>query len=88
MQILQSSTFKRAYKKLQYNQRQVVNQAIRAIAESPDIGVRKKGDLADLQVHKFKCVSQQYLLAYHAESDRPTLINLGPHENFHRDLKR
>ena len=88
MQILQSSTFKRAYKKLQDNQRQVVNQAIRAIAENPEVGVRKKGDLTYLLVHKFKCLSQQYLLAYNAESDRLTLINLGLHENFYRDLKR
>lgn len=87
MQILQKPSFKRVYKKLHPNQRQAVNTAIKKIVEMPDIGEEKKGDLAGVFVYKFDCVNQQYLLAYEWDELSRTLLFLGVHENFYRELK-
>ena len=60
------------------------------VADNPDVGERKKGDLAQLWVYKFRSQGQLYLLGYTRE-DTVRLIYLealGPHENFYRDLKR
>jgi hypothetical protein len=51
---------------------------------------RKKGDLADLLVFKFRSQGQIYLLGYMVD-DQVLLIYLdavGPQENFCRDLKQ
>jgi hypothetical protein len=56
---------------------------------TPDIGEMKKGDLNGIQVYKFKMVKQLTLLAYEYDSGvlTLTLLALGTHENFYRDLK-
>lgn len=54
------------------------------------MGERKKGDLAQLWVHKFRSNGPLYLLGYTRE-DAVRLVYLeapGPHENFYQDLKR
>jgi hypothetical protein len=54
------------------------------------VGERKKGDLGQLWVYKFRSQGQLYLLGSTRE-DTVRLIYLealGPHENFYRDLKR
>ena len=58
--------------------------------ENPAIGERKRGDLADLFVYKFRSQNQLYLLGYtvDAEVRLVYLEAVGPHENFYRDLKR
>lgn len=64
--------------------------AVAVVAENPDAGERKKGDLAELWVYKFRRQGQLYLLDYTRE-DTARLIcleALGPHENFYRDLKK
>ena len=66
------------------------NAAVATVADNPDTGERKKGDLAQLWVHKFRSQGQLYLLGYTRE-DKVRLIYLealGPHENFYRDFKR
>lgn len=88
IRILQSPLFKRAYKKLQVNQRQVVDTAIRAIVANPRLGDEKKGDLAGVFVYKFQCINQQFLLAYEWDESQRILHALGVHENFYRNLKR
>lgn len=88
IRILQSPLFKRAYKKLQVNQRQVVDTAIRAIVANPRLGDEKKGDLAGVFVYKFQCINQQFLLAYEWDELQRILHALGVHENFYRNLKR
>jgi hypothetical protein len=60
------------------------------VADNPQLGERKKGDLSDLFVYKFRSQNQLYLLGYTVD-DGIRLIYLeavGPHENFYRDLKR
>lgn len=86
----QTRRFARQYKKLQDNIATDVDAAVATVAKNPSIGERKKGDLADLFVFKFRSQGQLYLLGY-TRDDPLRLIYLeavGPHENFYRDLKR
>lgn len=87
MNIFQKPSFKRIYKKLYDNQRKEVNDAIRIIAADLLIGEEKKGDLAGSRVHKFQVQNQLFLLAYSFDPETLTLILLGVHENFYKDLK-
>jgi mRNA-degrading endonuclease RelE of RelBE toxin-antitoxin system len=87
-QLAQRPTFKRTYKKLHPNQREAVHAAIRAVLSDPEGGEEKKGDLAGVRVVKFDCIGQTFLLAYTWDGHLCTLLSLGPHENFYRDLKR
>jgi mRNA-degrading endonuclease RelE of RelBE toxin-antitoxin system len=85
-------TFKNAAKKLPAKQKLIVEDAIEKIADDPDIGEQKKGDLAGVFVHKFKIHHQLMLLAYTyhktGKQDILTLLSLGTHENFYRNLKK
>ena len=86
----QTRRFARAYKKLHDNVAADVDVAAEAVAEDPAVGERKKGDLSELFVYKFRSQNQLYLLGYTVD-DEVRLIYLeavGPHENFYRDLKR
>ena len=86
----QTRRFARAYKKLHDNVAADVDEATRVVAADPTVGERKKGDLAELFVYKFRSQSQLYLLGYTVD-DEVRLVYLealGPHENFYRDLKR
>ncbi|MFA4846534.1 MAG: type II toxin-antitoxin system RelE/ParE family toxin, partial [Patescibacteria group bacterium] len=75
---------------LHKNQKIDLDAAVVEVMTAPFIGTRKSGDLSGLSVHKFKMVNQLTLLAYDydEESDTLTLLALGSHENFSRDLKR
>ena len=90
MEIIQTNRFKKAYKKLHSNQLSQVNKAIKNIIQNPDIGEQKKGDLSWLRVYKFTLLGQLALLGYTIEKNDKTvltLIDIGSHENFYRDLK-
>jgi hypothetical protein len=90
-QVQQTRRFARVYKKLtQIRLIADTDAAVEAVAENPDVGERKKGDLGQLWVYKFRSQGQLYLLGYTRE-EAVRLIYLealGPHENFYRDLKR
>ena len=86
--VRQMPAFKRAYKKLHPNQKDAVNEAIRAIIADPAIGEPKRGDLAGVHVYKFDVAGQRMLLAYEWDPSQPLLLALSVHENFYRDLKR
>ena len=89
-EVRQTRRFARAYKKLHENVAADADGAVVAVVADPDIGERKKGDLAALWVYKFRSQNQLYLLGY-SRDDGLRLIYLeavGPHENFYRDLKR
>ena len=91
MEILQTNRFRKAYLKLHINQLAEVNKAIRAVIKNPDIGEQKKGDLSWLWVYKFKVLGKLTLLGYNIEKNGEivlTLIDIGSHENFYRDLKK
>lgn len=89
-EVRQTRRFARVYKKLT-NAKLLADTdvAVATVAHNPDVGERKKGDLAQLWVHKFRSQGPLYLLGYTRE-DTVRLVYLealGPHENFYRDLK-
>ena len=87
--VVEGSRFKRVYKKLNPPLRSAVDKAIEKVAENPALGQKKVGDLSRLFVYKFRHQGQQYLLGYTKDSVIRIIYleNLGPHENFYRDLK-
>ena len=86
--IQQTNAFLRAYKKLHNNQKDAVDQAVADIVLDSSIGEAKKGDLSGVYVYKFKCVQQQFLLAYEFDTVTRILLLVGTHENFYRNLKQ
>ncbi len=88
IQVIQTSGFVRAYKRLHANQKDAVDHAVAVIVLQPESGQAKKGDLAGVFVYKFECVSQVYLLAYEYDPGTRVLLLVGTHENFYRNLKR
>jgi mRNA-degrading endonuclease RelE of RelBE toxin-antitoxin system len=90
VKIQQTPTFQRVYKKLYAKERLEVDAAIQAVVADPAIGQAKVGDLAGVRVHKFKVTKRLTLLAYTYEDKTVTLtlLALGSHENFYRDLKK
>ena len=87
----QTRRFARVYKKLT-NLTLIADTdaAVSTVADNPDVGERKKGDLAALSVHKFRSQGQLYLLGYTRDDEVRVvyLEALGPHENFYQDLKQ
>lgn len=89
MRVLVTATFERAVKKLHKQQKDALDEAVRAIAGRPDAGEIKVGDLAGVQVYKFRMGALLCLLAYRVlDENTLKLLMVGPHENFYRDLKR
>jgi len=88
MKIEQTLNFKRVYKRLYNNQKNIVDDEIRKVCEDPTIGTEKKQDLSGVFVHKFIALDKQFLLAYIYDPQTLKLILLGVHENFYRDLKK
>lgn len=84
VQVQQSAMFKRAYRRLHKNKKADVDDAVADIVRDPTIGEAKKGDLAGVFVHKFKCNDQLTLLAYEYDPGKRLLLLLGSHENFYR----
>ena len=89
MKVFQTNDFAKVVKKLPKQQKNEVDAAIATIIANPAVGEMKAGDLAGVQVYKFKINRQEVLLAYehHAEAITLYLLKLGSHENFYRDLK-
>jgi len=89
MRILVTPTFERIVKKLHKQQKAALDEAVCTIASQPDAGEAKVGDLAGVQVYKFRMGSLPCLLAYRVlDENTLKLLMVGPHENFYRDLKR
>ncbi len=89
MLIIPSPKFKKAYKKLPPQFQKIVENAIDDVLGAPFIGELKKGDLAGLYVYKFRMNKQLTLLGYRIKQSETILelVDVGPHENFYRDLK-
>ncbi|MDD2925043.1 type II toxin-antitoxin system RelE/ParE family toxin [Rhodoferax sp.] len=89
MRFLVTPTFDRTVKKLHRQQKLDLDAAVQAIAADTAAGEAKVGDLAGVQVYKFKMSGQLCLLAYRVlDEETIKLLMAGPHENFYRDLKR
>ena len=87
--IKQTNSFKKVVKKLHINQKKELDEAVREILKNPHIGTAKKGDLYGVRVFKFNMVNQLTLLAYNYDthSNVITLLALGAHEGFYKNLK-
>ena len=88
MKIYQSRSFEKKIKKMSKTEKDSLDQEIRKIAEDPNIGEEKKGDLREIFVHKFKIKTAQYLLAYRKIGRDLELVMIGLPENYYRDLKQ
>jgi mRNA-degrading endonuclease RelE of RelBE toxin-antitoxin system len=86
--VLQTRTFANNKKKLHKNQIKELDVAVREILENPEIGEQKKGDLESVYVYKCKITKKLFLVAYQFDEATLTLLMVGPHENFYRDLKK
>ena len=80
--------FKNYVKKLPRHCQQVILDAVEDVLVNPVIGELKKADLAGFRVHKFTMVQQLTLMAYKVENDSIIFYQVGPHENFYRNLKK
>ena len=87
-QVLQTRTFANNKKKLPKNQIKELDVAVRVILENPKIGEQKKGDLQSVYVYKCKITKKLFLVAYQFDKITLTLLMVGSHENFYRDLKK
>lgn len=87
MKVKMTNTFEKSARKVHRNQIKFIEDAIEEIVKNPEIGELKKGDLAGVYVYKFRINKQLILLAYIHDSNEITLLSLGSHENFYRDLK-
>ena len=89
MKISYGAQFSRSLKRLNKNQKRALDKAVMAIAANPALGDAKAGDLTGVSVYKFKTNQTQWLLAYGVVSRQEiTLLVVGPHENFYRDLRK
>ena len=89
MNVNENKTFHEAVKKLHPNQKKDLDKAVKIIISDPGIGDSKSGDLSGIFFYKFKIVKQITLIAYTYNDQiiTLTLLKLGSHENFYRDLK-
>lgn len=88
MRVLVTPTFERAVKKLHKQQKAALDEAVRTIVGQPETGDTKVGDLAGVQVYKFRMGNLLCLLAYRVlDENALKLLMVGPHENFYRELK-
>jgi mRNA-degrading endonuclease YafQ of YafQ-DinJ toxin-antitoxin module len=88
VRVLETPSFRKDVKRLQVNQKQALDEAMRAVMADPMAGERKQGDLAWLRVYRFRMVNQLTLLGYEIKSDDTLILHaVGSHENFYRDLK-
>ena len=88
LRVREKPTFRKAAKKLCPVRKEALDQTVRGILANPEAGEAKIGDLAGVRVVKFRAETQLWLLAYSVGEDVITLLALGSHENFDRDLKR
>jgi mRNA-degrading endonuclease RelE of RelBE toxin-antitoxin system len=90
MNVLQSGHFSRAIKRLHYQEKKVLDDAVKVLIQNPEVGDLKVGDLTGVRTYKFKFNVSKMLLAYKYDKEEATLTLLayGCHENFYRNLKR
>jgi mRNA-degrading endonuclease RelE of RelBE toxin-antitoxin system len=88
VKIFQTNLFSKKIKKLSKKQKLDLDSAIKKIVDDPMVGVEKKGDLIGIYVYKFKSSTQQLLLAYEWDEESRTLLMIGVHENFYREIKK
>ncbi|HET8577597.1 MAG TPA: type II toxin-antitoxin system RelE/ParE family toxin [Methylomirabilota bacterium] len=89
-QVIQAPRFGKAKKRLPAAAQLSVDEAVRGIQAEPRSGDPKTGALKGVRVVKFKVNQQQLLLAYQFDARRNIIevLDVGPHENFYRELQK
>ncbi len=88
MEVFQTNEFKKTVKKLHANQKKTLDEIIKIIQKNPVVGEEKIGDLAGIRVYKHHILKQLVLIAYKLDKNKITLMAIGTHQNFYRDLKK
>ena len=88
MEVFQTNEFKKTVKKLHANQNKTLDEIIKIIQKNPVVGEEKIGDLAGIRVYKHHILKQLVLIAYKLDKNKITLMAIGTHQNFYRDLKK
>ena len=85
----QSTRFGKTKRRLLPKAQVALDAEVKKIAENPLVGEMKTGALKRVRVLKFKLGPLQLLLAYEFNERRNVveLLDVGPHENFYRDLE-
>ncbi len=85
----QSTRFGKAKRRLPPKGQLALDEQVKKIVGNPLAGEMKIGALKGVRVLKFKLGPLQLLLAYQFNERRNTieLLDVGPHENFYRDLE-
>lgn len=81
--IVQAKTFEKAIRKAHPNEKKAIDKVVRKIMDAPEIGDRKKGNLAGVYTQTFGLHGAQFRLAYRFDADTIELISFGPRENFY-----
>lgn len=87
---LQAPRFAKSKRKLPAAAQLAVDETVRSLLADPLAGEPKSGALKGVRVVKFKVGAQQLLLAYQFDEKRNVIeiLDVGPHENFYRDLQK
>jgi mRNA-degrading endonuclease RelE of RelBE toxin-antitoxin system len=87
--VLQAPRFGKAKRKLPATAQLEVDEAVKRVVADPLIGEPKVGALRGVRVVKFKVETLQLLLAYQFDAKKNLIeaLDVGPHENFYRELK-
>lgn len=86
--VFQTRAFSKNKKKLHKKQVSELDCIVKVILDNPEIGEQKKGDLQGIYVYKCKITQQLFLVAYLFDDETLTLLMVGSHENFYRELKK
>lgn len=88
--VVQAPRFGKSKRRLPPVAQLAVDDAIRSLLVHPLTGEPKTGALRGIRVIKFKASGQQLLLAYQFDERRNIIevLDVGPHENFYRDLQK
>ena len=85
----QSTRFGKAKRRLPPRGQLALDDEVTKVVENPFAGEMKAGALKGVRVLKFKLGPLQLLLAYEFNARRNVveLLDVGPHENFYRDIE-
>ena len=89
-QVLQAPRVSKSKRRLPPAAQLAADDVVRGLLADPLAGEPKVGALKGVRVVKFKVGAQQLQLAYQFDAPRNTIevLDVGPHENFYRELQR
>lgn len=88
--VVQAPRFGKAKRRLPATAQLEVDEAVKRVIADPLVGEPKVGALKGVRILKFKVQALQLLLAYQFDSKRNAVevLDVGPHENFYRELQK